>query len=491
MKREFRLADIGEGLDEAEIVAWRVKIGDRVDRDEALVEVMTDKSNADLPAPWAGTVTALGGAVGDMIKVGDIVAIIDDGAAGESPAAATAPLDAPPPAATGATFFTDTAAPRPGAPSPVPVSTPPVSTPPESTPPDSPTAIPLTPRRAKASPTTRREAARRGIDISQINGSGPGGRVLLSDLDVVTATGSYPQADTPSAPTFAIDAAAPTADVAAVAGAVDLGAPAASAAASSAPGPASPQTKPPAKPPNAAALDAAQTPAGVQPLRGVRRVIARNMTTSWSEIPHIHAWREIDAEPLIELRARLRDSGREHYSTLTPLAFFLSAVAHGLRTFPIANGSLDLQAETITTHPDVNIGIAVASPQGLVVPVIRNADQLSLSEIAQQISHLVGQARAGALGAESFQGGTATITNFGSLGGENATPILRPPESVIVGFGSIASRPFVIGDEVVARKTMNIVVGADHRLLDGDVTTALLNHVCERLIDPIDLALGL
>lgn len=501
MKHEFRLADIGEGLEEAEIVAWRVQVGDTVERDAALVEVMTDKSNADLPAPWSGTIVSLGGAVGDLIQVGEVVAVIDDGVgpSDSEPFATGAFESAVQPPAPTPSFFADTASSPsakavPGESSAEPAQS--AVPPPSEAQPSSPVAIPLAtdvsasaatgsdatgsdqpapppmPRRAKASPTTRREAVRRGIDIATITGSGPGGRVLLSDLDNPAASHVAPPQ--------------PAAQPAAVAAQ-----PKAPSVAPSSPALHAQPKATPVTPPQHAAAQSAQREPGVEPLRGIRRLIARNMTASWQQVPHIHAWREIDAEPLVDLRARLRDSGRDHYARLTPLSFFVSAVAQALRTYPVANSSLDMSAETITTHAHVNIGIAVASPQGLVVPVIRDADQLSLSETAMQIATLVDRARLGELGAEAFRGGTATITNFGSLGGENATPILRPPESVIVGFGSIAPRPFVVDGHVVARQTMNVVIAADHRLLDGDVTTAFLNHVCERLIDPVDLALGL
>lgn len=486
MKHEFRLADIGEGLEEAEIIAWRVQIGDTVQRDEPLVEVMTDKSNADLPAPWSGTIVSVGGSVGDIIKVGEVIAIIDDAPAQSSSAggaAAGAFESAVQPSEPPATFFADTAS----------APTASASAPDGSMAPEparvlsQPQAQPLSaamPQRAKASPTTRRQAARRGIDITQVVGSGPGGRVLLSDLDAF-APSSVDAAPVPAplvssppvAPASTTPPVAPIAPAPLVATEPLSSVPVASAASTAGAA--------------AAAMQAAATEPGVHPLRGIRRLIARNMTQSWTQVPHIHAWREIDAEPLMALRSRLRDSGRDHYAALTPLAFFVNAVAHGMRTYPIVNSSLDLAAETITTHASVNIGIAVASPQGLVVPVIRGADQLSLSETAGQISDLVGRARAASLGAEAFREGTATITNFGSLGGETAAPIIRPPESVIVGFGSIAQRPFVVDGAVAARHTMNVVVAADHRLLDGDVTTAFLNHVCEQLVDPIDLALGL
>jgi len=228
----------------------------------------------------------------------------------------------------------------------------------------------------------------------------------------------------------------------------------------------------------------------VEPLRGIRRAIARNMDQSWSQIPHIHSFQHIDAEPLLELREQLRSSGRPEFAALTPLSFFVAAVANAIEQHPIANATLDLEAETITHHDSINIGVAVAAPQGLVVPVIPDAGNSSLASIADAVRATVEGARSGSLPASAFRDGTVTITNFGSLGGEQALPLIRPPESVIFGFGSIAARPFVIDGQVVARKTMHLVIGTDHRLLDGDVTTALLGRVASLLENPINLVLG-
>jgi pyruvate dehydrogenase E2 component (dihydrolipoamide acetyltransferase) len=225
-------------------------------------------------------------------------------------------------------------------------------------------------------------------------------------------------------------------------------------------------------------------------LRGVRRVIARNMAQSWSEIPHIHAFEHIDAEPLIEFRNRLKKTGRPAFEHLTPLTIFVAALAAALRAHPQANASIDIERDTIRFHPSIDIGVAVAAPHGLVVPVVRAADTLDLERMSLTIRELVDAARRGELAHEHMTGATATITNFGALGGEQATPLIRPTESLIMGFGSIKPRPFVVDGAVVARNTMHLVIGADHRLLDGDITTAILRHVADLLLEPLSLFLG-
>jgi len=213
------------------------------------------------------------------------------------------------------------------------------------------------------------------------------------------------------------------------------------------------------------------------------------MARSWAEIPHIHSFAHIDAVPMLDMRARLRETSKPAYASLTPLAFFVAAVARALRTHPQANASIDMVQDEIIYHGGVNVGIAVAAPQGLVVPVLHQADQLDFEDLATSLQVLITGARQGTLAPNQYRKGTVTITNFGSLGGEQAVPIIRSPESMIFGFGSIAERPFVVDSTVVAQKTMHLVAGADHRLLDGDTTTAVLTNVIDSLTEPLRLVL--
>ena len=445
MRHEFRLADIGEGLEEAEIIRWLVTVGDHVTRDQPLIEVMTDKSNAELPAPEAGIVVELGGDVGEMILVGELIAVID-----------SAVIDS-----AGVEPHNQSPAVRPHVGSPAEGLIPAVE------PAHAPNAV--TDRRPKASPSTRRQAAELGIDLATVMGSGPGGRILLSDLDSASATTPPTAASAPAGPP-------------------PVAAPSTAAPSATAPTPAAPAEASP----SVTSLQADRAPAvapGVTPLRGIRRVVAKNMAQSWSEIPHIHAFDHVDAYQLLDLRQRLRTTGGGSYADLTPLTFFVAAVARALTIHPQANASINMVDETITYHNQVNVGVAVATDQGLVVPVLQGAERLDFPTLSVTLAQLVRGARAGVLAREHFLGGTVTITNFGSLGGEQAAPLIRPPESLIVGFGSIAARPFVIEGNVVARDTMHTVVGADHRLLDGDVTTAVLTTIGSLLADPLQLIL--
>jgi len=422
----FRLPDVGEGLDRAEIVEWLVAEGDEVARDQPLVEILTDKSQTQLPAPAAGVIASLGFAEGDMAEVGQILVTYatTDGE----------PEPAPQPAASAA----------PEAP-PVAVASGPTSN-----------EVAPTRRRPKAAPAVRKRALEAGIDLGLVAATGPGGRITAADLDAHLA-----------APTASPAAATPP-----TAGPITI------PAASTAPPPAT------ATPTDGLGV----MPAGTHPLRGIRRVTAEAMTASWS-IPHIHGADELDAGALLEARRLIKE--RSGSTSLTPLAFFVMAVARGLRRFPLMNASVTVAdgdtPGSITVHDSVNIGIAVAGPNGLVVPVIPDADRRGLLELAEIIAGLAGAARSGAVTTDQLRGGTFTISNYGSLGGRYATPIIRAPEVGIVGFGSIRDRPFVVDGEVRARPTLPIAVAADHRLIDGDLMTAFQEHVIATLTNPAAL----
>ena len=400
---EFRLPDVGEGLEEAEIIEWLVAPGDEIRRDQPMVEILTDKSQTELPAPTAGTVAAVHHVVGDIAKVGEVlIEIIVDG-------------EAAPPAVSAAS------------------AAPPV---PSAAPKAAPAASSHT-GRSKASPAVRRRAREMGIDLASVRGSGPGGRVTDDDLAAhhpAPARGAV--ATSPLGPP-------PTAEVGAIA-------------------------------------------AGEHPLRGIRRVTAKAMDVAW-QIPHIHGMDEVDASNLLSGRARIKQLLGEAGDGITPLSFMITAVARALRRYPVMNASIDMEREVITVHEGVHIGIAVATDDGLLVPVVRDADQRDLVDLAAEVRRLSTAARERSIAAQDLRGGTCTISNYGSLGGRFATPIIRAPEAAIVGFGSIRERPFVVDGVVVARPTIPIATGADHRLIDGDVLTAFQEHIVGLLTDPVAL----
>ena len=390
MPHVFRLPDIGEGLEEAEIVEWLVRPGDTVVRDQALVEVLTDKASSELPSPVAGVVLTLGGAEGDRLQVGDVLIEIDDGSVGEP-----AMPEAPTPVVAATTSEAATGRTTSG-------------------------------NRPKASPATRKLARERGIDLAATIGTGPGGRITAADLDT-------------SAPT-------------------------------------------PTSVPDDSTLG--QMEPGRHALRGVRGVVARNMAQSWSEIPHIHTFDELDASLLLDLRTRMQGMGRE----VTPLAVAIVAAAGALRRFPLVNACIE--DEEILVSERVNLGVAVATESGLVVPVLKDADQLDVFAATTAVAELAERPRAGDLTAADLRGATFTVTNYGSLGGRWATPIIPPGQAAILGLGRIADRPTVVNGAVAVRPMLPFVFGADHRLVDGDLLEAFKRSIVDDLTEPLRLLVG-
>ena len=404
MAFEFRLPDIGEGLEEAEIVEWLVSPGDVVVRDQPLVEVLTDKASSELPSPVAGTVLRLGAAEGERLNVGEVLIELDDGS--------SRVVDDTEPVAPVASPQSADPAPTPSGPA----------------------------SRPKASPATRRLALEAGIDLGTVTGTGPGGRITSDDL---RAVGTHPA---PTPPTC---------------------------------------SSPPAHAPQGGL---GQMPFGHHPLRGVRGVVARNMERSWAEIPHIHSMDEIDASLLVDFRQRLRGMDRPGASAVTALTVASAAAVRALRRYPMVNASIEgSPGESIVVHDSVNLGIAVATDSGLVVPVVRDADRLDLFALAAAIADVAARGRDGMLTAADLTGATFTITNYGSMGGRWATPLIPPGQAAILGLGAVADRPVVVDGQVLARPTLPVVLGSDHRLIDGDLASAFKGSITADLMEPLNL----
>ena len=409
MPHRFHLPDIGEGLEEAEVVEWLVAPGDVVVRDQPLVEVLTDKASSELPSPVAGTILRLGASEGERIRVGALLIEIDDGSVDGTVGALDPEM---PPVDEG-----------------VVTADPPT--------PDRPTT-----GRAKAAPATRRLAIESGVDLATVTGSGPGGRITTDDVRAAAGKDRFTSA--PSGPTI-----------------------------------------PPARP------SLGQMPVGRHPLRGIRGVVARNMALSWSEIPHIHTMDELDASLLVDFRNRMRSMGRPGAELVTHLSVAAVAAARALRRFPMVNGHVEGHpGEDIVIPESVNLGIAVATDSGLMVPVVADADRLDLFTMSSAIARVADRARQGDLSASDLSGATFTITNYGSLGGRFATPIIPPGQGAILGLGAVAERPIVVDGAVVARPTLPVVLGADHRLIDGDLAEAFRRSIVDDLSEPLHLLMG-
>ena len=427
MAFEFKLPDIGEGVVEGEIVKWLIKPGDPVTEDQPMVEVMTDKATVVIPSPRAGTILETRGNEGDIAKVHEVLVVID--ANEDDEVAAPPPVASAPPAPTGQTVI------------PEPVES--VSTPPTNTA-NAPTTISAAPevpsRKVLAAPATRRLARELEVDISIIHGSGPSGRVTSADVR------SYSDAK----------AAAPAA-----ADRVTM--------------------VPVAHPlPTLTPMDNEERVA----VRGMRKKIWENMARSTSLAAHFTFVEECDCSALVDLRSRFNANLGEGEDKLTYLPFILKAVMASLRKHPDLNGHVDEANMEFVRRRDFHLGIAAATDRGLIVPVIRHADQYSLIELASEIKRLGEAARNGTISMDDMGGSTFTITSLGKEGGIFATPVINHPEVAIMGIHKMVKRPVVVDDQIVIRAMMNLSLSFDHRLVDGHIGAAFAYSVIRLLQSP-------
>ena len=401
---ELRLPDVGEGIDSAELLKWHVSIGTSVSEDDPLADVESDKAVVTVPSSATGVVSELRFDEGDRVRIGEVVAVILVGA-GTSDAPAESPR-------------------RDSAPDPAKQQLPPSPASGGSAPP------PL------ASPALRRLARERGVDLSSIDGSGPGGRIQREDLDRAIGQASL------------------------------------TAAAASLP------------------AELARSPRTTEtiPLRGLRREIARRLADAWQTVPMVIDYREVDAAALVDLRRMLRTSARQTddrlASALTFTPLIVKAVSLALIEHRSLNASIDMVNEQIDLHGSIHIGIALASPEGLLVPVVRDADRKSLRELALEIARLADAGRARSLTPDQLRGATFTVNNYGGLGGWLGTPMIIPPQVANLGVGRIEERAVVRDGNVIARPIMPLALGGDHRLLDGDTMANFTNRLSELLEQP-------
>ena len=386
----FVLPDIGEGIVEGEIVKWLVHEGDEVAEDQPMVEVMTDKATVVIPSPRRGRVTKLHGREGEQAKVhAPLVTLEVSGAA----------VSSPEPSSGAARAFAAA--------------------------PSQPAAASATPGKVLATPVTRRIAREHGIDLAGVDGTGPNGRVLKSDV------------------LHKVEARAP--------------------------------------------LAAAPAAAGDQriPLRGLRRAIAKKMVQSKFTAPHYTFVEEMDATELKALRARLAPRvAAEGGSKLSYLPFIAKAVVAALHRHPRLNANFDEAAQELVVRQSVNLGIAVATEEGLVVPVIKDAQAKTLQKLSDEIVALAGAARERKLRPEDLMGGSFTITSLGEQGGLFATPILNHPEVAILGVHQMKEKPVVRDGQIVIGQIMLLSLSLDHRIVDGHVGAAFAYDVIANLEEP-------
>jgi pyruvate dehydrogenase E2 component (dihydrolipoamide acetyltransferase) len=437
MATDVVMPQMGESIAEGTIVRWIKKVGDNVERDEPLFEISTDKVDAEIPSPIAGVLTEIKVSAGETVAVNSVVATI--GAAGEAPAAdstvkagkAEAAASAQP-QGDGASSGSAPAAPATAAPSAAPSkgvnggST------------GAMTRDDL--RRQKSSPLVRRIAREHNVDIAQLSGSGIGGRVTKNDiLEYLDNPPSQPP-QAPSAP-----ASVPTAVPAA----------------------ARPEVHVPAYAPG--------DRVDVQPLTVMRKKIAEHMVLSRRTSAHVHSVFHVNFSKADKIRQAKKAEYERMGAKLTFMSFIAKAVIDAIRRHPVINSSLD--GDNVVYKKDVNLGIAVALDNGLIVPVIKNADEKNILGLSRAIADVANRARAKQLKPEEVHGGTFTITNPGTFGAQFGMPIINQPQVAILGVGIIEKRPVVVDDAIAIRTMAYLTLGYDHRLIDGAVADEFMADV--------------
>ncbi|MEU8222262.1 dihydrolipoamide acetyltransferase family protein [Kribbella sp. NPDC048915] len=484
--QQFRLPDVGEGLVEAEIVSWKVKPGDTVKLNDTIVEIETAKSLVELPVPFAGVVTELLVPEGETAPVGTPIisvqtesveaseaaeALADDmvpsvpepegsgrtavlvgygpktteakrrqrktspGGTGPAPAAAPAPTAAP-------------AAPTPAAPTPAaptPVAPAPAASAPVAAPAPVPAAGPMPVAGGNGSvhvlakPPVRKLAKDLGIDLTAIPPTGPGGVITRADVEAYATQAQTAQVQPAPAPAVPASEPAPV-----ISGREDTRV----------------------------------------PVKGVQKMMAQAMVASAFTAPHVTEWITVDASATMELVERLKGDKAFRELKVSPLLIVAKAVTLAARRTPIVNAAWDEQAQEIVYKGAVNLGIAAATPRGLIVPNIKNADAMTLPELCKALNDLVATAREGKTQPADQAGGSFTITNVGVFGVDAGTPIINPGEAAILAVGAIRKQPWVVDDEIVPRWITTLALSFDHRLIDGEKGSTFLADVASILEDP-------
>ena len=433
------LPELGEGVTEGELVKWLVKPGDKVEADQAVAEMMTDKATVEVPSPTAGTVKELKSKEGDVVAVGTVMLVLEtSGGVAQAVADKASVAEKTAPAAA-------TASKAPAAPS--------VASAPASAKAGGDFQPPVANAKVLATPATRRLAREMNVDINGLQGTGIAGRVTRDDVQGSGGSGAT-AAGTPSVAAAGRAAAAPGATI----------------------------SRPAYNSPAGAAEERVS-------MRGIRKKIAENMQNAKAIIPHITIGDEANITALVKLREDLKAHGEKTGVKITYLPFIMKALMATIREFGMFNASIDDAANEIVYKKYINLGFAADTPTGLMVPVIKNADQKSVTQLASEINGLGKKAREGKLALDEMRGATITITNIGSFGGTFATPIINHPEVAILGMYKIQDKPIAVKNkdgkmEIEFIKSMNFTITADHRLIDGAIAIRFLQAFIARIENP-------
>ncbi|MDN4075690.1 dihydrolipoamide acetyltransferase family protein [Fictibacillus terranigra] len=414
---EVKLHDIGEGMHEGEIIHFFVKPGDTVSIDQPLVEVQTDKVTAELPSPIAGKVADILVKEGETVTVGTVLLTLQgEGAVQEAKKEMNSPQDVQ-----------------------------------NMTPqnPEREASLATLTKRVLAAPYTRKIAREQGIDIEQVTGTGPAGRITEEDVLSFAKQRTEPKSDEQPA-----------------------------------------AAKPALKQKKESSIPAE---ADTIPFRGRRKQIAKKMTKSLFTIPHVTHFEEVDMTNLLELKKQMKslDPLNNKGFNVSVAAFFVKAIQLALQDFPIFNSKLDEEHEVIRLEKEINIGIATDAEDGLIVPVIRNVERRNIKDINSDMKVKISKAKEGGLTREEMTGGTFTISNVGPLGSMGATPIINHPEVALIAFHKTKKMPVIIQDEIQIRSMMNLSMSFDHRVADGATAVQFTNRFKELIENPSVMVLEL
>jgi pyruvate dehydrogenase E2 component (dihydrolipoamide acetyltransferase) len=429
--QEFKLPDLGEGMQEAEIRRWLIQAGDTVALDQPMLEVETDKAVVEIPSPIAGRVSAIHVQEGTLARLGQVLVTFEQSSQTRPSASKASPQS---PQTTDQNSISTPSSPKIETEEPV-------------------------NRRILAAPAVRKRAFELSIDLAQVPSTHPTGRVTLEDLQLYsTRTQEHPTSSLP--------------------------APTSTSASSPITQNGHSETKSPI----------ATKPASTeerQPLTGLRRRIAEHMELSWRTIPHATAFDELDGTELAALRQQLKTLAEQRSVRLTYLPLLVKLLLPALKEFPIFNASFDEKQREIVYKYSYHVGIATDSPEGLLVPVLRNADQLSIIQIASQLEHLIIAAQKRTLALNEVTGSTFTLNNIGSFGGGSGTPIINHPEVAILAVGRLQEKAVVRNGIIVPRLMLPLALSFDHRVIDGALAGKFLARFKSLVEQPQQLLLDL
>ncbi len=437
MLLEFKLPQVGENIEKATVIRVLVAEGERVEEEQSVIEIETDKATIEVPSTFNGTVLKLNVKEGDEIDVGGLIMTVDDGSGPAQPAGDQTSGAKTGPAQRAATV----------------VSIP--SSASAGLRPSSAEAISATP----ASPSARRLAREIGVEISEVTGTGPGGRVTHADIKAYARDRATPRTAPPAAP---VEKVTPNSAVS------------------------PPRATPSPGLPDFSVWGETES----VPLSRIRQIIAQRMSHAWATVPHVHQFGEADITLWEQMRRRYNASVEDPAKKLTITVVLIKALARLLRDHPKFNASLDQANNTIIYKRYINIGVAAATERGLLVPVVHDADGKALAQVGAELGELARKARDGKLAPDEMSGGTFTITNLGGIGGTIFNPIINHPEVAILAVGR-ASRWTVVGEDgrSATPLLLPLCLGYDHRVIDGAEGASFLRDLCQLLTNPLDTLL--